>query len=202
MKYLVVIIPLLIACSNTNEGDLNFLMHRTESSFRDAWIQNQLNLELSELIENSGHVRRLVRNTVDSITILEEHLIELAGGYKEGYEGHRSFLNSSKLPDPVNLIRNNPYGITTDWINRLPNYLKNRGYKYGTIVMNPEDDPYFKSAPAEYKDRDFFDLAFNDRNLNQCLIVLSGVKSRILEVERNYYQDILREKLLEKDSLQ
>ncbi len=155
---------------------------------------NKLNAELSELTTGTTELRLLVENTLDTLTQLEELAIAKTGGYTPGNKGLRTHLVNPELANRASLIRDNELGVTKDYINRVANYLNEKGMDVGLTAMDAGDDPYYSKDP-NFDRIDFFDLAFDQRNIYQVIAMIGGIKLDILELERRYVQAQLKEQI-------
>lgn len=185
---LTTLLFLTIACSDTIEFE-RFTLISLEQKVNEI---NKLNEELSAMISNSTEIRILTSNMLDSITLLENYLIESTGGYKEGFEGFKTELIDRSPQNYVELNRANPFNIDKNFLNRISEFLTNEGLEYQRIAMDASDDPYWALDP-NHKDRDFFDLLFDLENIYQVLTRWNEIKLRILELERTFLQHQLKD---------
>lgn len=192
LKILLLLISVSLTGCETKDNievDINLM----QSLERFVQLNYQSNQDLSDKIESSEEIRELVRETFSNIFEMEEHVIAASGGYKhvEPY-GNRINILNSELKDAVGFIRNNPYGITLDYLNRVSDYIESKGLELGDAFRNPSDDPYVGSEP-EFKNVDYFQAAFSNRNVYQIITVFHEIKLEILHQERQYLQYLLKE---------
>lgn len=199
LTYLLVLTILTLSCnSNKNlDADIELMKSLEERVYRTY----EANAELASYVEDSDEIRELLNDTFYNLGQMEEHSIAASGGYKhvEPLGDRRNILNS-ELRDAPNFIRNNPYGIDVNYLNRISEYLETKGLTIGYSFKNPSDDPNVGSDP-EIASLDYFDVAFANRNIFQILTVFHEIKLEMLHQERTYLQSQLEECNKQNDSL-
>lgn len=152
---------------------------------------NKLNAELSRLTSNSTEIRTLSTNMLDTITLLENYLIASTGGYREGFDGLKRELINAPVDSYAELNRNNPFHINKNYLNRISEFVTNQGLEFNRIATEPSDDPYWAIDP-NFKDKDYFDVAFQVDNIYQVLAHWNHIKLNILNLERTFLQHQLK----------
>lgn len=161
---------------------MNSLAYQSQKNF-------QLNEELRTNIEkNDSLFQNMVSATLSKLYDLQEYAIEHSGGYKSP-NGNRSNLINNFYADPSNILRDNDFGVTKDYLNQIPEYLNGKGLKVGLIAMGSHDDIIY--ARSGERNRDWFELAFNKKNIYQVISTIEVVMIEILYLERKYLQSQL-----------
>lgn len=179
----IILLTFLIAsCSQSSfeKTDFHYDYQSLDSYQYFVTEINKLNSELeSKLGDFHPYSRQLMNNALDTLELLEEFIINKSGGYQEGHKGLNNYLMND-LKNPSETIRLNPYGITIEYLNRIPEYLKRIG--------DPNAHPIARNSDDKGKTIDYFDLAFSNGNVWQCLIVISEIKMMLLIQEQRYLQ--------------
>ena len=176
---------LSISCSRDGRvKDLKFDEVTMKSLEYRARKNMKLNAELSELVGGNSELRTLVVNTIDTLIILKEELIEKNGGY-EGAPG--LFLMNPEIVHLSEFVERNKTGVNKDYINRVSRYLLAKGMKCRLTAMDTADDPSYQLDPNQ-KQYSFFYLFFDHRNIYQILAKIEEIKLDILELEREFLQ--------------
>lgn len=190
MKFFTSLISIWIitvSCNNDNKAS-DFDQYILHSSEYQVYRLRELNNELyNHVIDSDSVLRKMVSSTLHKLYQLQEFAIESSGGYQGKMKDRMKVVNKFS-EHPSKLLRENSLSITVEYLNQIPTYLSNKGFKAFPIALNPNDDPYFKEVGDE---RDWFDIAFQDQNVIHNLIVIENLKIEILLRERKYLQSSL-----------
>ncbi len=183
-----ILVIAISSCSNQqNKRDIEFEMFLSSSLDRSVSENIELNEKLYEFTRTEDELRIIVKNTLDTLTQLEEYLIAQSGGYQDSFEASRFNLIGHKLNNAPELIRNSPFNIDSNFLNRIPTYLNNLGMTVAPAAIAPEDDPIYSNYEP-LKGKDYFDVAFENRNIYQTLVVIQDLKLYYLHLERTFLQ--------------
>ncbi len=190
MKSILIFILFIITsfgCNQANEIS-NFDRYLLISSEINVSGIRELNKELYENSQvKDSAFNSMISSTLYKLHQLQEYAVEASGGYQGRFPDRTEIVNNLSGESSL-ILKQNPYGITVDYLNQIPNYLKTKGLKVGLIAVNPKDDPFGKDSADN---RDWFDLAFPEKNVYHVLIVIENLKSQILMLERRYLQSRL-----------
>ena len=137
MKYLyLAFLLLLLSCSTTDtKKDLEFDIYNMDFLDYMAYVTNEQNNELSKLATETSDLRLLVENTLDTITQLQEFVIEITGSLPpDGNKDLRTRIINPEKTYPSSLVRDNQLGVTKDYFNRVTNYINNNGMNVAKIA--------------------------------------------------------------------
>jgi hypothetical protein len=197
---LLALVLILTSCNEQGKQDFSNSLYLLDSYLLRTSETERLNKQLSEYLPNpdTAFDIKIERTTsfLDSISML---LIIKANPTLTT----ANFWPNYFPRDPFFTLKNKEFSASKDFIkntvpeferrlNEVPEHLNSMSFQPTWKAIDASEEPVYSTEP-EVKDLTFVDMAFNNKNLIEALIMINEIKLSLLDEQRRYLQSKLNE---------